>query len=389
MVAIADELQAGVPVAGAPELGGEFALGGAGLGLALLTAPIALGVVLEAPVLAWSDRADRRPVVAAALLAMALTSLAAAVATGPYALALALGLWGTACGVASGAAQAALVAGSDDPDRAMTRWGIGASIGDVVAPLLVGGVVAAGGSWRAAVVLAALVPLLDAVAVASGPPLVAPREDDDEPTTAREALADRWLLAWLFAAAACTLLDEVLVVFGSLRLEALGQPPGWRGAAIALESAGAIAGLAWSDRVLPRLGARRVLLTASAVTAASWLVWLAVEGPVATALALAVVGAAQGCLWPLCKAAAFARCPDRPGLVGALDTLFLPLDLAAPLVIGALADLAGLELALLALLVQPLVVGVVAFTSAPATTNQGAREASDGPAASASPRPEA
>lgn len=359
-MAFADELQGGVPVAGAPEVGAEFALGGASLGLALLTAPIALGVLLEAPVLAWSDRHDRRPVIAGALLAMSLTSLAAALATGPVGLALALGLWGTACGIASGAAQAALVTGADDPDRAMTRWGIGASAGDVAGPLLVGAVLAAGGSWRAAVVLAAVPPLLDALAVARGPALRGDH-DDDEPTTLREALADRWLLAWLFAAACCTLMDEILVVFGALRLEALGQPPAWRGVAMALESVGALVGLAWSERVLPRVGARRVLLGASAATAASWLLWLATTGPVTTAAALVLVGAAQAAMWPLCKAAAFARCPDRPGLVGALDTVFLPLDLAAPLLVGALADVAGLEIALLALLAQPLVVGAVAL----------------------------
>src|SRR5262245_60177893 len=107
------------------------------LAVAMLSAPGVVGLVLESAVLAWSDRLDRRPLLAAALAAMAITSFGAALAPGPMTLAVGLGLWGTACGIAGGVAETALIAGTEHPDRAMTRWGLGGTLGDLVGPILV------------------------------------------------------------------------------------------------------------------------------------------------------------------------------------------------------------------------------------------------------------
>lgn len=362
-MALVDELQSGVPVAGAPELQLDLDVSTWALAAALLAAPAGIGVVLESAVLAWTDRVDRRPVLVAALASVAATSALMAAASGPWMLALAFGLWGTASGIATGTAEAALVAGARDASRDMTRWTFAGTLGDLVAPLLVGAVVAGGASWRLALLVTAAVPAVDAVAVALGPRLAHVVEEEE--ATASEALRDRRLLAWALAVVACTLMDEILVVFGALRLEALGLSPLARGAQIAALPLGGALGLALADRVLARHPPRAVLLAASAWTTAAFLAWLSTSDPVLGAVLAGLLGAGIAPLWALSMARAYALHPDRPGLVGAIVTLMTPLELAAPLLVGLVADRVGLTPALLLLLVQPLTVALVAWRQRP------------------------
>ncbi|MEQ1508236.1 MAG: hypothetical protein ABMB14_38755 [Myxococcota bacterium] len=81
----------------------------------------------------------------------------------------------------------------------------------------------------------------------------------------------------------------------------------------------------------------------------------------AAAALLAAVGAFSTPMWPLAKAMAFARVPGRPGLVAALDHLTFPIELAAPLAVGAIATAWGPAAAVAALGIQPVVVGAIAL----------------------------
>lgn len=341
------------------EHGGGFAV----LGGALFTGPALISVALEWAILARSDRWDRRPVLAASSAAMALGALGVAAAHHPLALAVALGLWGAAAGVASGVGQAALVADAADPDRAMTRWGLLATLGDLCGPLAIAGAAALGFGWREAIAASALVPALDAALVSLGPPLRGSAADDEvEPL--REALAravtDAPLLAWLLAAASCTLLDEIVVSLATIRGAGLGEDPTRIGVEMFAFAAGGAVALVAVDRLLAGSSARSVLIGASALTAAAFVAWLAVGASWLAVPLLAVVGAGVAPMHPLTTAAAYARRPDRPGLVGALGQAFTVLDLAAPVAIGWIADARGIDAALLALLAQPLAVGLIA-----------------------------
>jgi hypothetical protein len=190
-----------------------------------------------------------------------------------------------------------------------------------------------------------------------------PEEEEPFGTALREAVTDWRLLAWLLAAASCTLMDEIVVVMASLHLTAMGAPAWLRGVEIGAMALGGMAGLALTERYVSSWGSRPVLLLSAALTVGSFLGWLAAgASPIGIGLAV-LFGAGVGPMYPLAKAAAYARRPDRPGLVGALDHLFVPLDLAAPVLLGLLSDRLGLQVALLALLVQPLVVASVALIS--------------------------
>ncbi|MBA2321422.1 MAG: MFS transporter [Deltaproteobacteria bacterium] len=346
-----------MPVVGAPEIQVDLALGPFAIGAVLLALPGFVSLLLEATLLASTDRIDRRPLLAGALAGTAATSLLAAMAWSPWTLVLALGVWGTANGIAFGAGQAALVAASPDPDRALTRWTLFATIGDLAAPALL----ALCGSWRLALVLTAVLPALDALAVATGPPLRGEPEDEEETLSEalRAAVRDRPLIAWLLAATSCTLMDEIILVYTSLRLDALGATPADRAVQLTACLLGSLVGVAAMERW--PLDARRTLLGSALLTSVALTGWLA--NPTWPWLFVTGIGIAP--MYPLTKAAAYARRPDRPGLVGALDQVIGVLDLCAPLVIGAVAVFGGLELAIAALLAQPLVVALVATLTGP------------------------
>ena len=75
---------------------------------------------------------------------------------------------------------------------------------------------------------------------------------------------------------------------------------------------------------------------------------------------LAMLGASSAQLYTLAQAAAYARLPGRPGLVNALLGPLHWVDVVAPLALGALLSQWGMNAALAALAVQPLVCVLVA-----------------------------
>lgn len=348
--------------------GGAFVLTGA-----LLTGPAVLGYALEALVVGLSDHLPRRPLVVGALVVMSLALAAAALVSGAAPLALALGAWGTAAGIAEGVAETAMVRGRSDPERVMTRWALSGALGDLLAPIGLAVGAGLGWSWRELLLATAALPAIDALAVAFGPPIDA-GEDEEEPEPALQALAtlarDRVLLGWLLAAASCVFLDELLVMLIALRLDALAAGPFVRGATLAVLAAGLAAGLLASERLAG--SPPRTLLAASAVATASLLAWIGAGASVLGLLPAFALGVAVGPMWPLATAAAYARRPDRPGLIAAVDSVVSLPELAAPLLIGAIAERWGLVPALVALLLQPLAISAVAWS---------ARRASPPPAA--------
>lgn len=343
LVALADELQSGVPVVGAPTLAADFDLGN-GLFLfgALLAVPTIVAVAVEPVILAWSDRADRRRVLRVALALMAAFSAAAALASSPLLVAVAIGLWGAACGVASGVAQGVLV--QEDASVGMARWIRGSVVGDLLAPI----VVLATGDWRTAMLAAAVVPALAATLVGPVPPLV--EEGADDPPF-REALAaavrDRTLLAWLVASASCSLLDEVLLLLAAMHTDAV---------TLFALFLGSTAGGLGVEALVKRFPPRALLLTASVASAASLLAFILDPG----VASLFVLGFAAALLYPLVQARAYARVPGRPGMLSALQSPFVVVDVLAPLAIGAMVSAWGVEAGLALLLAQPVVIGAVA-----------------------------
>jgi MFS transporter, FSR family, fosmidomycin resistance protein len=247
-----------------------------------------------------------------------------------------------------------------DAERTLSRWALYQSIGDLAAPLLLAALALLGSGWRAAFVVAAAVAIAQALLVRAGPRLPQPaapvHEETDEP--ARGGL--RAAILWCGAGVLCTLMDEALVSFGALHLEALGATAVQRGIALGAATLGAIGALAVVERVPTRLGGMRLLLVASGGCAAVFAGCLVTSSlPICAAL-LALTFALAAPLHPVTSAQAFAALPGRSTVVNIVNSTLATVELAVPLLLGAIADRFGVRAALAAMILEPLALFAVA-----------------------------
>lgn len=366
-----DELASGAPTIGAPDIERTFGLTHSTITLVIFVVPAIVGFVVEPVVFLASDRYPRKWFVAGGLGAMAVASFASALAPNAATLSVGIAVWYIAAGASASLSQATLV--DSDPEhraRTMTRWTLFAAIGDLVAPLALGGLAALGLSWRASFVLVgiALGIWCAAVMACRFPDTHAAGDDEPEKTplwrALVEAMRDRVLVLWLLGLALCDLLDEILVVFASLhvRIE-LGAGPGWQTAILGGLVVGSIAGLAVLDRLLTRFTDQTLLIACGLACAVTYAAWLAAPSLLWSAILIVPVGATSSTLYPLAAARAYARCPGRSGVVLAGNHLFTPIGLALPWLLGMVADRAGTLVALMLLIVQPLGLALLAQVS--------------------------
>lgn len=354
-----DEVCAAVEVLNGAEFQLDVALGAATLAALVLALPQALGLLVEARLLLLVGRFGR-----GRAIGWSMAGVAGALALGaafppllPVALLLASPLQGLMCG----AAQAGVVAAHPgEPDRAMARWSAFAAAGDLLGPLLCAAVAALGGGWRAAFLVAAGWLVAQALAARRGPELAAVEEDEEAPEDLRgllrAAARDRRLVLALLAATSCSLLDEVLVLFGALWLESRGVPAPERGLAFAAFAGGLVLGAALVEPLLRRLPARRLLALASLGCGLAYAAWLVSP----TALLLGLVGLLNAPLYPLAEARAYALAP--PDRVAALSRVVGVVEVLVPLAVGLVAERVGLRAALAVLLLEPVVLLWVALT---------------------------
>jgi MFS family permease len=368
-----DELGAGLTPVSAAEIRDELALAYGGAALVLLVAPLLLSLLIEGPLLILSDRWRRDRMAALGLLAMGLCMLLGACASSAWTLALALGGWATASGIACGLSQGALMdAYPSERERWMTRWTLMGALGDTCSPALVLGSTALGFGWRGGLAAAGVLHLLHALVLARAMRCVqglgeSSDTDEDEQDDAtpllqrlRAGLRDRTLIAWLGGCALCCLLDEILVAFGAMFLrDELGADVATQTGAFTVCAIAGAVGLALSDRLLRRVDPLKLLVLASLGCALAFVAWLLASTVAGSIVALALVGAFVAPLYPICAARAYAARPGEAGLVAAVDQLFSPLSIVAPIALGLLADRFGVVPALTVLLLQPLGVGAI------------------------------
>ncbi|HWB76810.1 MAG TPA: MFS transporter [Nannocystaceae bacterium] len=363
--AFLDELWTGVPVIEAPAVERAHALAHGGTAITLFVVPMVLGAILEARLLLWAERGDHRRWRAAMQVVTAAGALAAALATTPWMLALALGVTGPAAGVVCSLAQAALVDASPDArERAMTRWTLAAALGDLCAPACIGVVAWLGGSWRAALAAVAALLLVHALVLARTGARTAQPEDEaqGERASLRGALRNRLLVTWLAFTTLCALLDEILVALAMLHLRqdrgASEAEAAWAAAAWA---AGCGVGLFATDRVLARTSARRLLGLGALGCAIACTTWWLAPTIVLAALGLFVLGLCTAPLYPIARARCYAAMPGNAVMVGVATQLFAPLEIGLPWLLGVLADAQGLPIALVALALGPIGLGALAL----------------------------
>lgn len=361
-----EELSSGVPVLGAPELRASLGLEYEGAAWLVLIMPLLLGVFLEAPILALSDRWPRGRVLVLSLVVQGGSTALAAWTSSPLCLGLALAIWGTAAGITGGVAQSALVvAHPQGPARILARAALFGMLGDAAAPALMAVCYALGASFRLALAVVAGLSLLQALALAAAPPPATKVAAEDEPERSwveglRTALAQPRLWVWVAAMELCNLLDEVLVVFGGMYLRDVGQAgPDERALGFGAFAVGGGLSLWLLDRWIDRVPARRLLIGCSLATLLVFCGWLLTS----SAPLLAVLGAAVAPLYPLTQAQAYQALPGEPGLVAAVEKLCGPVELILPIALGAAADHFGISTAVTLLLIEPLGILIIAIAA--------------------------
>lgn len=360
--ALTEELSSGVVPAGAPELAQALSLSPAKAAGWTLFAMLALGAVIEPPLLALARGARARPMIALGFAGVAAACFTAAAAPSYPVLIGALLLYGPAAGVAVRLSEAALMAAHAGAREAvLARWTLLGLVGDLLAPLGVAvsaslgvglrGALMATGLWVAAQgLLVALVPT---------PPVDDAADEEDVPVAGAFAAALRSapLLGWSLAAVSCNLLDEVLVSFGALHLQAdLGASPTSRAVAFAAWIAGGLLGAATLERLAAVASVRTLLIGSGAGAAVAYAGWLVAPTWPWAAAALGVTGFFAAAHHPLLTARAYATLPHRPHTVAAVTSLVAVLDLAVPAGVSLAADGFGLMAALAVLMLQPIAV---------------------------------
>jgi predicted MFS family arabinose efflux permease len=357
-----DELGSGIPGVAAPDIQTAF---GVSYGMAAGWLQMAFGllaIVVEPPVFLLADRYPRRRFVCGGLVVLGLLTLAGGLVPSFWLLFVVLLLWGPASGTAVSLAQATLVdALPEARERAMARWTLLGELGDLGTPLLFLLLAWVGLGWRAAF-LAMGVGMLGYVL-----PLWRQRFPDDdrgdsEPedhVPLREALLSalrsRRLLFWLIAAQLCVLLDEIFVAFGALYLrDHLGAGVEERSLVLGACMLGGIPGLVLAERLLRSVRPVPLLAGTAGVGVVVYFAWMAAPSLWVSALAMFAVGATAATHYPLAQAQAYRALPGRSGTVVAVSTLISPLGVAAPFLIGLVADGVGLTAALAVLALQPL-----------------------------------
>jgi MFS family permease len=375
MFALVDELWSGIAVTGAPSVERELSLTHGGYAVFVFALPLVVTAVLEACLALLSDRWPRRWFVAGGQVALIASLLVVALTPSAWGLTAGLAVAGAASGIACGAAQVMLIARDGDGARAMTRWTTFAAAGDVLAPIVTACALAFGSSYRGAMLAVAALVAVQFVLTRGGArssgnvahaDANANVDVDAEESSLRAALGDAWkrprLFTWLAIAAACTLLDEIVVALAALRIEREEHASATLATASAVVFAlGGTIGSALTERAIARVHPSRILAASGVACAAALAIFLAMPTAIASCAALFVVGLACAPHHALAQARAYAELPERPGVVQAIGQLFVIVDIAAPLALGALADRFGLRIAIACLLIEPAIIIASSF----------------------------
>lgn len=370
LVAVHEELGSSLPIAGADDVVDALHLSTTAYTLAVFGVPLLLATLVEAPLLAFSDRRRHlRPRLASlGLIGVAAGLVVTAVAGHVVALAAAVTVTYVGLGVSTGVAEAMIVdAAPDRSEQVLTRYALWSIVGDIAGPAILGVAAFCGAGFVGAAFVVAAFTVVSAVAVANvDNPDGAGVDDDDEEEEPgvgdmlRSVVSQPWLLIWLFGTALCALLDEALAAFTVLWARDRFAPT-WAPQAIVMTfSIGAALGAFVAEQQLAKRDPLRVLFVCAVCCCACFVGFLVVDEFAFVVVSAFFVGATASPLFPIAKAQCHRALPGRPGLVNAAETLFVPVDVVTPVLLALIADRFGVVWALSTLLLQPIALALLA-----------------------------
>lgn len=364
-IPLLDELVSGIPVLTLPLAREDLHISYTQVGLIFTVADLT-GLLVNPTLDAISDHWSKPRLVLGGMLGLALGFALAGSSTSFGWLLLAFVLIGATNGAVVGLGGAILI--DQAPQAALattTRWVLLATVGDLIGPLLVAGTVALQGSWRLLMGGGALIWVAVALFLRAQRFTTlqsAPATDAEEQPLWRAiannlqaGLRTPHLMRWLLLATLPSLLDEMFLGFASLFLtDKLRIAPQTVSLALMAPMIGGLLSLAWMERWGKQMAPRPVLSIVALLTLAGLLGFITAVQPWVALLALFIMGIGVAPWFPLAQAQALLAMPGRSGTVGALQSLFAPIEIVAPLLIGLIAEQWGIQIGVSVFLLVPL-----------------------------------
>jgi MFS transporter, FSR family, fosmidomycin resistance protein len=364
-----DELADGTKGAALPLIRADLGLSYAQIGL-LIGIPLLAGSLLELPLglIAGQGRSRHRLVLAGGAVVMAsLAAVAAARSAGV--LLVAFVAFFPASGAFVSLTQAALVdAAPGREQQRLAAWNLAGSAGAVAGPLLLAGVLTAGGGWRSAYLVLAMAAGIALAGAAFAAPsrhaaaVVAGGEHDEggrRPSVrqALRALRTGDVARWVVLLEITDLLLDVLTGYiGVYLVDVAGASPAEAAIGVAVRLGSALAGDALFvlvSRHVSGTSALRVSVAAAGVLYPAFLLVPSIPAKLSILAALSVMTA---CWYPVVQAGLYGSLPGRSGIAVFLASAAGLVGAAGPLAVGFIAQQAGLTCALAVLGAAPAVV---------------------------------
>lgn len=375
-----DELHYGIEGAVLPALRQDLSLSYAQTGL-LLGLPALLGTLIEFVIMLLGDTRLRKGLIVGGGLAIVLATLLLASARSFPAALLAFIVAYPASGAFVTLSQATLM--DLNPSREaqmMARWTLFGSVGNLIGPLLVAALFAAGLSWRWNYVYVAALALFLALMVLPRR-FPTPRQDVETGAPSsrselRDLLPDLWrsiknlaLMRWFVLLDLSDLLLDVFVSYSALYFaDVVGFTPAQVGLMMsALMGAGLVANVALIP-LLEQVDGRRLVRVTAIAAGAAYAAWLL--APWAWAKIVLAIGVRLLTLgwYEVLQGEAYASLPGRSGTVMAINSVMGLLGGALVWFVGWFAEQAGLPAAMWLLLAGPL--ALILFLPKPKDSHQ-------------------
>jgi FSR family fosmidomycin resistance protein-like MFS transporter len=360
LIEFIDELTFTVEGAALPVIRSDLALSYAQIGILLGAASFSAGV-LEPAIMLLGDTRWRRALILGGGLAVAGTLGGIAIARGFPPILVAFALGSPASGAFVSLSQATLM--DLNPGRqphAMARWTLAGSLGNLIGPLLLAGVLFAGLSWRWAFAgLAAasllLVGLLARRHFPAGLPNHRQVDGADLLRGLWRAVTNHHLLRWFVLLEFSDLLLDRFVLFVPLYFtDVVGVSAAQASLVASLLLLSGLAGDFLTVRLLERMPGRRLVSISAGMVAIVYALWLLVPGLPAKLGLLVLVGVGRLGWYAVLQAEAYATLPDRSGTVMAVNALTAFAGGAVSAGLGLAAERMGLGGAMWLLLAGPI-----------------------------------
>lgn len=325
----------------------------------LLTLPVVGAAVIEPVLGVLADAGWRRALVVGGGAAFAASLALTGLAGGVPALLLAFVLFYPASGAFVSLSQATLM--DLDParrERNMAWWTLAGSIGVVAGPLILTAALVTGHGWRAVFLALALLTLPLVALIRRTPRGV--RSPTPVTVGARAALAAlrTWrVLRPLMLLEAGDLMGDLLTGYVALyAVDGAGARPAQAGIAVAVFTLAGLLGDALLLPLLARVSGAAYLRASALGVLAAYPAFLLVPEFLPKLVPLAMVGLLRAGWYAIPQAGLYAEMPEASGSVLVLTNVGGLLAGCIPLVIGVVADRAGVGSALWLLLLGPVAI---------------------------------